>query len=83
MASSPLESTEYKGLIEMGRTEGLKLADKRFASVKSAPCTDRPVFKPLFSLKLEVPVHSVSASKGSEFLQVAKTDHEWGSEMTS
>jgi hypothetical protein len=29
------------------------------------PFTDRPVFKSLFSLKLEAPVHSTSASRGS------------------
>ena len=40
-------------------------------------------FKPLFSLKLEVPVDSVSAIRGSGCLLVAKTDHELGCEMTS
>jgi CheY-like chemotaxis protein len=32
---------------------------------KVAAYTDRPVFKSLFSLKLEAPVHSTSASRGS------------------
>jgi hypothetical protein len=40
-------------------------------------------FKPLFYLKLDAPVSSVSASRGSGFLPVAQTDHELGCEMTS
>ncbi len=40
-------------------------------------------FKPLFYLKLEAPLSSVSASRGSGLLPIAQTDHELGCEMTS